>query len=212
MPDVADLRRDYQRAGLRRADLAKTWHEQLAAWLEAAVAAGVIEPTAMTLATADATGRPSARTVLLKGLNAQGVVFFTHAGSRKGRDLAANPRVAAVLRWDVLERQVTVLGAAHPVPAEESDAYFASRPRGSRVGAWASPQSQVVAGRDELEEAYARMEQRFAGTDPPRPPSWGGYRIVPDEVEFWQGRPSRMHDRLRFTATSGVWVVQRLGS
>ncbi len=207
---VADLRREYGRDGLGEADLAPTWYEQLGRWLDDAVRAGSLEPNAMTLATADAQGRPSARTVLLKGLDARGLVLYTNRTSRKGRELAENPRAALVLRWDELERQVCVTGAAEPAPEDESDAYFASRPRGAQLAAWASEQSSVIPGRAALEARGAELEKRFAGGEVPRPPHWGGVRVVPDAVEFWQGRPSRLHDRLRFRLLDGAWLVERL--
>jgi len=179
-------------------------------WLAEVVAAEVIEPNAMALATADADGAPSVRTVLLKGLDAEGVVFFTNYDSRKGFELAANPRAAAVMLWHPLQRQVRVEGAVTKLSPEESDAYFASRPHGSQLGAAASPQSQLVVDRAELEERYAQVAAKFGTAAVPRPPYWGGYRIGFDVVEFWQGRVNRMHDRIRFRRVEDGWERGRL--
>lgn len=207
-PDLASLRRDYVAAGLTEDDLAPTWHEQLARWFHEVE--GLDEPNAMVLATATPDGRPSTRTVLLKGYDERGLVFFTNRGSRKGRELAANPWAGALLPWHELQRQVIVTGPVAPLPDADSDAYFASRPRDAQLGAWASQQSTVLPGRAELEAAHAAVQERFAGGPVPRPPHWGGYRISPDEVEFWQGRTGRLHDRLRFRRTGEAWVVERL--
>ena len=209
--DPAGMRRSYQAGALDEHDLAPTPEEQFAHWLADAVAAGVREPNAMTLATASADGRPSARMVLLKAYDERGFAFYTNLRSRKGLELQGNPRAALVFPWLALERQVTVTGDVELVPREEVTAYFASRPRGSRVGAWASPQSQVVAAREVLEERYAELDARF-GDEVPVPEHWGGFRVVPLTVEFWQGRPSRMHDRLRFARESPAarWRVERL--
>jgi pyridoxamine 5'-phosphate oxidase len=182
--------------------------EQFQGWLAEAEAAGEAEPTAMTLATASAAdGAPSARMVLLKGVDERGFVFYTNYRSRKGQELAANPAAALVFRWPVLHRQVTVTGSVTQLPAEESDAYFATRDRGSQIGAWASNQSEVLpGGRAELEERVAAVEARFAGrADVPRPPHWGGYLVAPDTIVFWTGRPNRLHDRQRFTRNESVW-------
>ncbi|XAY05694.1 Pyridoxine/pyridoxamine 5'-phosphate oxidase [Paraconexibacter sp. AEG42_29] len=205
------MRRTYERGGLDEADLAGGWLPQLERWLADAVAAGVTEPNAMVLATADAAGAPSARTVLLKGLDDRGLVLYTNLGSRKGREVAANPAVSLVFPWVDLQRQVVVCGTAVPVDAAESDAYFASRPHGSQLGAAVSPQSTVIAARDVLTAARAELERAHpAGTPVPRPDHWGGLRVRPSSVEFWQGRPDRLHDRLRFRADGGAWVVERL--
>jgi pyridoxamine 5'-phosphate oxidase len=205
------MRRSYESGALDEHDLPPAPEDQFARWLTDAVAAGVPEPNAMTLATASADGRPSARTVLLKAYDARGFAFYTNLGSRKGREIADNPRAALVFAWLPLERQVTVTGDVVAVPRDEAAAYFASRPRGSRVGAWASPQSSVVASRADLERRYAELDERF-GEQVPLPDSWGGFRVVPLTVEFWQGRPSRMHDRLRFArgTPEEPWLVQRL--
>jgi pyridoxamine 5'-phosphate oxidase len=208
--DLARTRREYAGA-FTEANLARTWTAQFGAWFAEASAADVVEVNAMVLATADASGAPSARNVLLKGYDDRGLVFFTNHGSRKGRDLAANPRASAVFGWLPVHRQVIVCGTVHRISREETEAYFAVRPRGAQVGAWASPQSSVLGSRQELEDAVASVDARFAGVDPlPPPPNWGGYRLVPDTVEFWQGRPNRLHDRLRFRRDDGDWVIERL--
>ncbi len=208
---IADLRRDYGRHGLTEADAAANPFDQLRAWLDQAVAAGVPDATAMVLATATPDGRPSARVVLLKGIDGRGLTFFTNYHSRKGRELAANPRAAATLFWPDLERQVRVEGAVEVLTAAESDAYFRTRPVDSRLGAWVSDQSEVVAGgRAELERRLAAVAARFAGGEVPRPPHWGGYRLVAAAVEFWQGRPARLHDRLRYTPDGRGWRIDRL--
>jgi pyridoxamine 5'-phosphate oxidase len=195
---------------LAEADLAADPVTQFQVWLSAALAAGVAEPNAMALATADADGRPAVRMVLLKVADARGFAFFTNRESAKGRDLAANPRAALCFHWDEVQRQVTVRGPVEPVPDDEADAYFASRPLGSRYGAWASRQSTVIAGREVLDEALAAAQERFAAEAVPRPPYWGGYRVVPEAVEFWQGRPDRLHDRLRYRRDGDAWTIERL--
>ena len=184
---------------------------QFRTWFEEAMAAGVPEPHAMTLATATPDGRPSARIVLLRSFDERGFAFFTNYESRKGRELAANPMAALVFFWAGLERQVRIEGRVGTVDQTESDAYFRDRPRGSRLGAWASPQSEVIPDRGAIERRMAEFEAGFSDGEVPRPPHWGGFRLVPDVVEFWQGRPSRLHDRLRYRRREGgSWLVERL--
>lgn len=210
LPDLHRMRQEYASAGFDEADLAGDWPTQLGRWLADAVAAGEPEPNAMVLATADVAGRPSARTVLLKGYDERGLVCFTNLQSRKAREARANPYASLVFTWLRLQRQVVVCGAVAEVAPAEVAAYFAERPRGAQLGAWASPQSQVLGSRRELEEAYASTAARFPEAVPP-PPHWGGLRVAPDSVEFWRGRPDRLHDRLRFRRGSdGTWVVERL--
>ena len=205
---MADLRREYARAGLTEDELAPTWLEQFSRWF--AEAQELPEPNAVVLATASADGAPSARTVLLKGYDERGLVVFTNLTSRKGREALANPRAALLFSWVDLERQITVDGAVEQVSRAETEAYFRSRPRGSQIGAWTSRQSTVLTGREQLEERRQRLEERFAGREVPVPEFWGGLRVVPAAVEFWQGRPSRLHDRLRFRRDGDDWVVERL--
>lgn len=205
------MRVDYAAGELDEASLAGDWHGQFESWLAEAVRAGEPEPNAMVLATADPDGRPSARTVLLRGFDQDGLVFFTNLRSRKATEALANPYASVVFRWLSLHRQVVAAGAVVEIPRAESVAYFANRPRGSQLGAWASPQSEVVADRAELDRRYAEAERRFPD-EVPLPPHWGGLRIMPDWVEFWQGRPNRLHDRLRFRRDEpGGWTVERLG-
>ena len=206
------MRRPYGPDGLGEHDLAPTWLEQLTGWLQDAVLEGVPEPNSMVLATASADATPAARTVLLKGLDERGLAFYTNLRSRKGRELDQNPRASAVLLWLPLHRQVRVDGSVEEVGAEEADAYFASRPRGSKLAALASPQSEVIESRDVLDRRHAELEQRHPeGTSVARPQWWGGRRLVPTSVEFWQGRRDRLHDRLRYRREpSGTWVVERL--
>jgi len=208
LQDPAVLRTEYKREQLDEAAVHPDAIAQFVRWFDAAVAARVPEPTAMTLATV-ADGQPSARIVLLKAVDAAGFVFFTNYDSRKGRELAAAPRAALLFFWPELERQVRIEGDVAKVSAPESDAYFASRPRASQIGAWASPQSRAIADRTVLERSYAEEEARYA-EGVPRPPHWGGYRLRPLTLEFWQGRPSRLHDRIVYRREGDTWHVQRL--
>jgi pyridoxamine 5'-phosphate oxidase len=209
---AADMRKDYTQRGLSESDLDPDPIAQFARWFEQAVSAGLPEPNAMTLATATRAGRPAARMVLLKSYDPRGFVFYSHYEGRKGGELAENPWAALVFFWPELERQIRIEGRVEQVAAAESDAYFASRPRGSQLGAWASPQSAVLADREGLDRRVREVERRFANQKVvPRPPNWGGYRVVPHTVEFWQGQPSRLHDRLCFTRhNDGTWLLQRL--
>ena len=205
---LADLRRDYARAGLDEADLAATWDQQLDRWFDEARI--LPEPNAVVLATATPDGVPSVRTVLLKAYDDRGLVVFTNLTSRKATEALANPRAGLLFPWVELERQVVVEGVVEQVSREETEAYFRTRPRGSQLGAWASRQSTVVAGREVLEQRAAEVAERYAGQDVPTPPFWGGLRVLPSSVEFWQGRTSRLHDRLRYRAADGGWLVERL--
>jgi pyridoxamine 5'-phosphate oxidase len=205
---VADLRREYSLAGLDEADLAPTWVAQFGRWFDDA--AVLREPNAVVLATATPEGVPSARCVLLKAFDARGLVVFTNLTSRKGREALGNPRATLLFPWIDLERQVIVEGAVEEVTRAETEAYFRSRPRGSQVGAWASRQSTVLASREELEQRWAALEEQFADQEVPVPDFWGGLRVVPSAVEFWQGRHSRLHDRLRYRLDRSKWLVERL--
>ncbi len=205
------MRQAYRRAQLAEGMVAPTWLEQLRAWFDEAVANdAVVEPNAMQVATVDGAGRPSVRTVLAKAIDERGVVFYSNYDSAKGRDLASRPYAAAVFAWLALERQARLTGTVERVGQAETEAYFASRPRGSQLAAWASAQSAVVASRAVLEAAVREVEARFAGQDVPAPPNWGGYLIRPESVEFWQGREDRLHDRIRYRLDGTVWVIERL--
>ena len=208
--DLRSLRREYAAAGLGEDDLAPDPVTMVRRWLDEALAAGLHEPNAMVVSTVSPEGQPSSRMVLLKGLSDAGFVFFTNTRSRKGEELAANPRCALLLPWHPLERQVRVEGVATRLPEADVAAYFAVRPRGSQLGAWASPQSRVVSGREELAAAYEEVEARFEGQDVPVPEEWGGYVVRPEVVELWQGRPGRMHDRLVYHRDGDAWRTERL--
>jgi len=210
-PDqLAALRREYGDAGLDDPDLAPDPVAMFRRWMHDTVVAGLHEPNAMVVATVSPEGRPSARMVLLKGVDDRGFVFYTNYESRKGRDLDARPAVSLLFPWHDLQRQVRVEGSASRVSEEESRAYFATRPRASQLGAWASPQSDQVPSRAELQASYDEVERRFADQDVPLPPHWGGFRVHPDLVEFWQGRRGRMHDRLVYRRTADGWTTARL--
>ena len=210
LSDLKRLRKEYTRAGLREADAHPDAGEQFRRWFGEALAANLYEPNAMTLATSTPEGRPSARVVLLKGFDERGFVFYTNYEGRKARELEENPHCALVFYWGELERQVRVEGRASRLPGEESDAYFEARPRGSQLGAWASEQSRPVSDRGVLEERLRELEGRYEGREVPRPAFWGGWRVEPQAIEFWQGRENRLHDRLRYSRAGDLWERERL--
>lgn len=210
-PDLAGLRREYHRDGLTEADVDPDPIRQFDRWFADATRAGVIEPNAMTLGTAGNDGMPSTRTVLLKGFDARGFVFYTNYESRKARQIAENAQASLLFPWLLLERQVEICGTVEKVTLAETEKYFHSRPIASQLGAWASHQSAVLRGRDELESRAADVAEKFRDRTIPVPPFWGGYRLLPATIEFWQGRPSRLHDRLRYTRQeNGAWQLERL--
>jgi pyridoxamine 5'-phosphate oxidase len=197
---------------LRETEVAPNPFQEFRMWLDQALAAQLPQPLGMTLATADTEGNPSARMVLLRGFDETGFVFYTNYDSRKGRELAANPKAALVFYWPELDRQIRIEGRVEPVSAEESDAYFQSRPRGSKLGAWASPQSQIIPNREILERRMEELMAKYLEDEVPRPPHWGGFRVIPHTIEFWQGQLNRLHDRLRYRQSEqGNWIIERLG-
>jgi pyridoxamine 5'-phosphate oxidase len=207
---LAGLRESYLRGGLSEEEAAADPFDQFQRWLEEAMAAGLREANAMALATAGPRGDPSARMVLLKGFDREGLVFYTNYGSRKAEELEANPRAALLFFWNEFERQVRIQGGVTRVSDAENDAYFQARPRGHQLGAWVSQQSRPASSREALEQRIREAEERFAGREVPRPEFWGGYRVAPEEFEFWQGRSNRLHDRLRYRRAKDGWVRERL--
>lgn len=208
---IADLRKEYASQTLLETDLSASPIQQFTAWWEQAIAADLLEPNAMTLATASTDGLPSARIVLLKGFDEKGFVFYTNYQSYKALQLAENPKACLVFHWKELERQVRIMGVVEKVSAEESNAYFQSRPLGSRIGAWASPQSKVIPDRGWIENEFEKKKNEFGGEAIPLPPHWGGYRVKPVIIEFWQGRFSRLHDRMQYSLEeNGGWKIERL--
>jgi pyridoxamine 5'-phosphate oxidase len=209
-PDIANLRTEYKMEVLDERDVKADAIEQFSLWWNEALNSDIYEVNAMTLATADKSGRPLARIVLLKDYNADGFVFFTNYESRKGNDLAQNPAACLLFFWKELERQVRIEGVVEKIDAAESDAYFHSRPEGSRIGAWTSPQSQPIANRSFLENRYLELTEQYKEKEIPRPPHWGGYIVKPQKIEFWQGRISRLHDRILYTKHENGWKIERL--
>lgn len=209
--NLADIRNNYSKQALSEESVSGDPISQFNVWLEEAIAAKAEEPTAMVLSTVDGAGKPSARVVLLKDVSSQGLTFFTNYDSRKGRELKENPFASVTFFWPVLERQVRIEGKVVKVAPEVSDKYFLSRPKGSQIGAWASPQSQQVENRSVLEEADKKLSEKYATSDLiPRPPHWGGYQLQPERIEFWQGRPNRLHDRILYEQQEGNWEIKRL--
>lgn len=210
MVDIAEIRKEYLLKTLNESGVLADPLAQFALWLEEAVAADVLEPNAMSLATSTFDGRPSSRIVLLKGLEHGGFIFFSNYESRKAKEILKNPYSAAVFMWNELERQVRIEGKIHKISTEESDKYFQSRPEKSKLGAWASPQSQVIPNRKYLEDLMSDFEEEFSGKPITRPTNWGGYILVPEMIEFWQGRQNRLHDRILYTEENTKWKIERL--
>ena len=210
MATIADIRKDYKLQSLHENEVAANPTEQFTTWWNEAISSNIDEVNAMTLATSSTNGKPDARIVLLKGYDENGFVFFTNYQSRKAQELAANPFATLVFFWKELERQVRIEGTVEKIAAADSDAYFNSRPVGSRIGAWASPQSTVISDRNLLEENVKQLELQYADGNIPRPEHWGGYVVKPTQVEFWQGRSSRLHDRIRYKLNNNSWIIERL--
>jgi pyridoxamine 5'-phosphate oxidase len=208
--DLSELRLSYTQAGLTESEANPDPFHQFEVWMDQAMLSELLEPNAMTLATADSSGQPDARTVLLKSFDREGFVFYTNYQSRKSREIAGNPRACLLFYWGPLERQVRIAGTVSRVPEAESDEYFRSRPIGHQLGAWASNQSAIIEGREVLEEGLAAIAKRFEPGPVPRPPHWGGFRVKPHAFEFWQGRPNRLHDRLEYLPHTEGWTVRRL--